>query len=314
MYVVVNSANPKDKAEEMSATLYQFRLSDPSYVKTYRKEWGREKGLRTLQMFQDQSGKVFIASRGREGEIDNYYGYTNSAFIGSFNEQGQLQTIFFKHLSTDMMYLFEKEKTVDKRDGVETLYIRNVLPSAEGGCFIIWEREWEKTKENNVSNGRSTTTYVHTYYNNDNLVIQYFNSANKMLWQKPVYKEQKKQATLADIYTNVASGMINNNLYLFYPDDPKNADKAVDEKEVSEYNISRFGSKDLAGMFVAKFDTKGTYTRKYINWPEDRIGFALCTNSFSYIGNNECIAAVRKIKQGALSVRSEEYTFFKLKF
>ena len=67
-------------------------------------------------------------------------------------------------------------------------------------------------------------------------------------------------------------------------------------------------------MFVAKFDTKGTYTRKYINWPEDRIGFALCTNSFSYIGNNECIAAVRKIKQGALSVRSEEYTFFKLKF
>ena len=314
VYVVVNSANPKDKAEEMRATLYQFRLSDPSYVKTYRKEWGQEKGLRTLQMFQDQSGKVFIASRGREGEIDNYYGYTNSAFIGSFNEQGQLQTIFFKHLSTDMMYLFEKEKTVDKRDGVETLYIRNVLPSAEGGCFIIWEREWEKTKENNVSNGRSTTTYVHTYYNNDNLVIQYFNSANKMLWQKPVYKEQKKQATLADIYTNVASGMINNNLYLFYPDDPKNADKAVDEKQVSEYNISRFSSKDLAGMFVAKFDTKGTYTRKYINWPEDRIGFALCTNSFSYIGNNECIAAVRKIKQGALSVRSEEYTFFKLKF
>ena len=83
-------------------------------------------------------------------------------------------------------------KTANKRDGVETLYIRNILPSADGGCFVVWEREWEKTKENNVSNGRSATTYVHTYYNNDNLLIQYFNKANKMLWQKPVYKEQKK--------------------------------------------------------------------------------------------------------------------------
>lgn len=315
VYVVVNSANPKDKEEEMRSTLYQFKLSDPAYVKTYKKELGEEKGLRYFRMFQNQSGKVFISSTGREGDDDSFYrGYTNSAYIGSFNEQGQLQTIFSKHLSTDMMYLFEKEKAVDKRDGIETLYIINVLPSADGGCFVIWEREWIKSKDNVVSNGRNSNTYTHTYYNNDNLLVQYFNSANKMLWQKPVYKEQKKQETLPDIYTNVASAIINNNLYLFYPDDPKNADKAVDDKEVSEYNISRFSSKDMAGMFVAKFDSKGTYTRKYIKWPEDRIGFALCTNSLKYIGNNECIGAVRKIKQGALSVRSEEYTFFKLKF
>ncbi len=315
VYVTVRSANPDDKEEGMASTLYQFKLSDPAYIKTYKKEMGQERKLKFFRIFQNQSGKIFIAATGREGDDDSYYStYTNSAYIGSFNEQGQLQTIFSKHLSTDMLYNFEKEKIVDKRDGVETLYIRNILPSADGGCFVIWEREWEKTKENNVSNGRSTTTFVHTYYNNDNLLIQYFNKANKMLWQKPVYKEQKKAGTLPDIYSNVASGIINDALYLFYPDDPKNADKAVDDKDISEYDISRFASKDLAGMFVAKFDTRGTYTRKYINWPEDRIGFALCTNSFRYIGNGECIAAVRKIKQGMISVRSEEYSFFKLKF
>ena len=314
VYVVVNSANPDEKNKTMSSTLYQFKLSDASYVKTYKKELGQNKNMRNFKMFQNESGKVFVAATGREDGDDNYSSFTNAAYIGSFGAEGRLQTIFFKHLSTDMMYNFETEKIVDKRDGVETLYITDILPSADGGCFVIWERVWVKTKENMVSNGRTTTTRQHSYYNNDNLLIQYFSNTNKMIWQKPVYKDQKRAEILPNIYSKLVSTIIDGGLYIFYPDDPRNASKAVDDKDVAEYDISRFSSKDLAGMFVARFDINGTYTRKYINWPEDRIGFALCTNSLRFIGNGECIGTVRKIKQSLVSVRSEEYTFFKLKF
>ncbi|MEO7307642.1 MAG: hypothetical protein ABIR78_06140 [Ferruginibacter sp.] len=312
VYVSVRSANPDDKEEGMASTLYQFKLSDPAYVKIYKKEIGKNIQNKFIQMYQNSSGKIFIAATGKEGDGETYY--TNSAYFGSFSEQGQLQTIFSKQLSAVMMYNFDKEKDVDKNGGVIGLYLINILPSTEGGCFVLWEQQLGTTREYIENGATDNQSKSQTYYGSYTILVQYFNSANKMLWQKPVYKKQSRTALLPDIYTKVASFVLNDAVYLFYPDDPKNANKAVDDKEVSVYNVTKFASKDLAGMFVAKFDTKGTYTRKYINWPEDRIGFALCTNSFKYTGNGECIGAARKIRQAGLFVKSEEYTFFKLKF
>ena len=312
VYVSVRSANPDDKEEGMTSTLYQFKLSDPSYIKIYKKEIGKNIKQKFIRMFQNYSGKIFIAVSGKEGDDGETY-YTNSGYIASFNPQGQLQTIFSKQLSPEMMYIFSKEKDVDKNGGVLGLYLVNILPAADGGCFVLWEQILSNAAEYTES-GVANQTKAETFYGNYTILVQYFNSSNKMLWQKPVYKKQSRTGLLPDIYTKPASFVLNDAIYLIYPDDPKNASKALDDKEVSVYNISKFASKDLAGMFVARIDNKGTYTRKYINWTEDRIGFALCTNSFKYIGNGECIGAARKIRQAGLFIKSEEYTFFKLKF
>jgi hypothetical protein len=314
VYVLLQSENPDDKKEANIYWLYQFKLSDPSFVKTYRKELVKNRTAIEIKLFQDESGKIFVSSLGMEIEKekdkdDNYR--VNGAFIGSFDEQGNLVTIFSKQLPATMMYNFETEKRVDKDGYVNSISIENILPTSDGGCFVIWQREWTEIKENNVN---SKNTISHIYYHSDNALVQYYNKANKMVWEKPIYKEQKSSSKIANIYSDLASTVVGGKLCVFYPDDPKNADKAVDDQKVSEYNVVKFANKDLAGMFVAMFDTKGTYTRQYIKWPEDKIGFALCTNSFSYIGNNEVIGAVRKIKQGALFLKSEEYTFFKLKF
>jgi hypothetical protein len=313
VYVLVQSANPADKDEANIFWLYQFKLSDPSYVKLYKKEMGKTRTSREAMLFQDHSGKIFVSSIGLEIEDDKDKKdrhRVNSAFIGSFSNEGNLMTIFSGMLKTDMMYNFAKEKQVDKDGYINSLSIKNILTAADGGCFVIWQHEWIEIKDNNAGNN----TFTHIYYHSDNALVEYYNKGNKKVWEKAIYKEQKTSSKIANIYSDLASGILNNVLYVFYPDDPKNADKPVDEKDVTEYNVIKFGNKDLAGMFVAKFDAKGTYTRQYVKWPEDKIGFALCTNSFEYIGNNEVIGTVRKIKQGAMFLKSEEYTFFKLKF
>lgn len=314
VYVLIQSADPKDKDEANLFWLYQFKLSDPFFVKVYKKEIGKNRTSVQASLFQDQSGKTFVSAIGLEIEDDKDKRdrhNVNSAFVGSFNNEGNLVNIFSGRLKTEMMYNFGKEKHVDKYGYINSLRIKNILPAADGGCFVIWQHEWIEMKTNNVSSNNSITHY---YYHSDNALVQYYNKANKMTWEKPIYKEQKTNDKIANIYSDLASGILNNVLYVFYPDDPKNADKPVDEKEVGVYNVVKFANKDLAGMFVAKFDTKGNYTRQYVKWPEDKIGFALCSNSFEYIGNNEVIATVRKIRQGALFLKSEEYTFFKLKF
>jgi hypothetical protein len=314
VYVLLKSANPKDKDEVGVTWVYQFKLSDPSYMKTYKKELSKNRTSISTNLYQDKSGKVFISSVGIEIEDnkdENDRHRVNAAFIGSFNSDGSLATVFSNRLSPEMMYTFEKEKKVDKNGYINSLRIENVLPSADGGCFVIWQHEWEETKENAVNDRQS---FSHEYFHSDNVLVQYYNKANKMVWQKPVYKQQKSKDNVVSIYTELASGIMNDALYIFYPDDPKNADRAIDDKDVSEYSVVKFGNKDLAGMFVAKFDVKGNYTRQYIKWPEDKIGFALCVNSFVYLGNNECIATVRKIRQGALFLKAEEYTFLKFKF
>ncbi len=314
VYVMLQSANPKDKDEIGLTWIYQFKLSDPSFMKSYKKELSKNHTAISTELYQDRSGKVFVSSVGLEiedekDEKDRYR--VNTAFIGSFTNEGNLATIFSNRLSPEMMYNFEKEKKVDKNGYINSLSIENVLPAADGGCFVIWQHEWTETKEN-VMNERQSIS--HDYFHSDNVLVQYYNKANKMVWQKPIYKQQKSKDNVVNIYSELASGMINDALYIFYPDDPKNAARAIDDQDVSEYSVVKFGNKDLAGIFVAKFDTKGNYTRQYIKWPEDRNGFALCTNSFVYLGNNECVATVRKIRQGALFLKAEEYTFLKFKF
>jgi hypothetical protein len=312
VYVLVQSADPNNEDEANLSWLYQFKLSDPAYIKTFKKEMGKTRTSMQAALFQDRSGRVFVSSIGLEIEDegdkrDRYR--VNSGYIGSFQD-GNLMPIFSGGLKTEMMYHFEKEKHVDKYGWINSLSIKNILPAADGGCYVIWQHEWIEIKDNNVGGN----TVSHYYFHSDNALVQYYNKGNKMAWERPIYKQQKSSTKIANIYSDLASGIINGVLYVFYPDDPGNADKPVDEKKVSEYNVVRFANKDLAGMFSARFDLKGNYTRQYVKWPEDKIGYALCSNSFEYIGNNECIATVRKIKQGALFLKSEDYTFFKLKF
>lgn len=311
VYALIQSANPKDEDDENMFWLYQFKLSDPAYIKVFKKEF--VKNIATVQaaMWQNESGKIFLSNIGLEIEKDNdkdeHY-FVNTAYIGSFNKDGQLENIFSKQLTTEMMYNFDSEKRVDKRGAVNSLRIKNILPDADGGCYVIWQREWSEEATNYKGESGST------YYHSDNLLVQNINKAGKLNWENPVYKSQVRKDNVTGGYSGVSSFVSNNNLYLFYPDDPKNAEKATDDKDVAEFSVVKFGDKDLAGIFMATFNAKGNYTRKYIKWPEDKIGYAVLMHSFKFVGTNEIMATARRIHQGAITLKSEEYTFFKLKF
>ena len=304
-YILFSSDNPADKNDAMKYWIYQFKLSDPSYSKAFKKELGKNMSTVQTELFQDKSGKVYFSSIGMEIEHDDDKDdryHINTAVIGSFDKDGLFQPIFSNRLSNQTMYNFASEKTVDKKGNINSLRIKSILPGSDGGTYVIWQHEW--TEEGNHAD-------VHHY---DNVLVQYYNSTKKMLWEKPVYKQQANRATAENIYAGIATFIVNDNLCIIYPDDPNNADKTIDDQSVSTFSVVKFANKDLAGIFVATITPKGNYTRKYIKWPEDKIGYGICTNSFINIGNNEMIATARKIRQGSLGLTAEGFTFLKLKF
>lgn len=308
MYVLVQSPDPKNDDDASLYWLYQFKPNDPAYTKVFRKEICRNMSSAQASLYQDISGKIYISSVGKEIEKDKDKDETdliNAAFIGSINN-GQLETIFAGTLAPEMMYNFESEKTVDKKGAVNTLRVKNILPASNGSCYVVWEHSWEDEKFK--SDGSTTSTqYL------GNTLVQFY-AGKKLAWQKPVLKVQaQKDDRIQSIYAGITCGLANGKLYIIYPDDPKNATKDITDPKVATFSVIKFGNKDLAGMFVANFDEKGNYTRAYINWPDNRIGFALCLNSLKKISDNEYIGTVRKISQGAITLKSEEFSFFRLK-
>lgn len=306
VYVIVRPCTDEDAPKRYS--IYQFRLSDPAYTKLYSKEFTKGFKVIDIDLFQDVSGKVFLSTvgyRGDEGSDENFY--VNTAFIGTFNDAGQLETISNSQLPAEMMYYFESEKKVDKKGAINTLRIRDILPTSAGGCYVVWQYEWVESKLSNRGDSRST-------YIDDNMLVQYYNKEKKLAWQKPLFKHQVTKDNISFAYSGYKALLLNDDLHIFYPDDKKNATKGQDDKDVSTYSVVQFGDKDLAGIISATFNMNGTLTRNYVAWPEEKVGYAFMPGSMKYIGNNEFIGAARRVKQGALFLKAEQYVFFRLKF
>lgn len=306
VYVIARTCTDEDAPERYS--IYQFKLSDPSYKKVYTKEFTKGFKVIDIDLFQDVSGKVFLSTvgyHGDEGSNENFY--VNAAFIGTFNDAGQLETISSRQLPAEMMYYFESEKKVDKKGAVNTLRIRDILPTSAGGCYVVWQYEWIESKDN--SRGDSRSTYI-----DDNILVQYYNKEKKLAWQKPLFKHQTTKDGISGAYSGYKALLLNDDLHIFYPDDKKNATKGQEDKDVSTYSVVQFGDKDLAGIVSATFSTNGTVTRNYVAWPEEKVGYAFMPRSIKYLGNNEFIGAARRVKQGALFLKAEQYVFFRLKF
>lgn len=304
-YVLVRSVNPEDKDDNSRYWIYQFKQADPAFSKVYKKEFGKNMSMVQADLFQDASGKVYACNIGMEIEKnedkDDIY-HVNSAVIAGFDQNGTFQVYQSGRLANEMMYYFVGQKQVDKKGNVNSLRIKNILPTAEGGIYVIWEHQWTE-----YGNHWNVAHY-------DNALVQYYNSSKKLQWQKPVFKQQSNRESTDEIYAGIYSVLINNNLCLIYPDDIKNADKPVNDYDIASFSVVKFGNKDLAGMFVSNFTPAGDYSRKYIKWPDDKSGYGLCINSFVKTGENEFIASLRKIRQGAIFLTAEGYTFLKLAF
>lgn len=306
VYVILQTCADENAPDRYS--VYQFKLSDPAYKKLYTKEFTKGFRVNGINLFQDVSGKVFLSTTGYQGDegSDEYF-YVNAAFIGTFNDAGQLEVIYNKPLTTDMMYNFETEKKVDKKGAVNKLHIRDILPTSAGGCYVVWQYEWILSKDNGKGESRST-------YMTDHLLVQYYTKEKKLAWQKPLSKNQATKDGISGAYSGYKALLLNDDLHIFYPDDKKNATKAPEDKDVATYSVVQFGDKDLAGIVSATFTMNGTATRNYIAWPEDKIGYAFMPESIKYLGNKEFIGAARRVKQGALFLKAEQYVFFRLKF
>jgi hypothetical protein len=306
IYMIARPCTDEDAPQRFS--VYQFKLSDPAYKKLYTKEFTKGFKVIDIDLFQDVSGKVFLSTVGYQGDEDgdeNFY--VNAAFIGTFNDAGQLETIHNRPLTTDMMYNFESEKKVDKKGAVNTLRIRDILPTSTGGCYVVWQYEWTESKVSNRGDSRST-------YIDDNILVQYYTKEKKLAWQKPLFKHQATKDNVSGAYSGYKALLLNDDLHIFYPDDKKNATKGPEDKDVSTYSVVQFGDKDLAGIVSATFTMNGTVTRNYVAWPEEKVGYAFMPRSMKYLGNNEFIGAARRVKQGALFLKAEQYVFFRLKF
>ncbi len=302
VYIIARTCTDEDAPERYS--VYQFKLSDPAYKKVYTKEFTKGFKVIRINLHQDVSGKVFLSTVGYQGDEGSNEGfYVNAAFIGTFNDAGQLEAIYNKPLTTDMMYNFETEKSVDKKGAINTLRIRDILPTSAGGCYVVWQYEWMLLK------GESNYTYM-----NDHLLVQYYTKDKKLAWQKPLSKHQATKDGISGAYSGYKALLLNDDLHIFYPDDKKNATKAPEDKDVSTYSVVQFGDKDLAGIVSATFNMNGTATRNYVAWPEEKVGYAFMPGSIKYIGNNQFIAAARRVKQGALFLKAEQYVFLRLKF
>lgn len=306
VYVIVRTCTDENALDRYS--LYQFKLSDPAYKKMYTKEFTKGFRVNGIDLFQDVSGKVFLSTTGYLGDEGNdEYFYVNAAFIGTFNDAGQLEAIYNKPLSTDMMYNFETEKRVDKKGAVNKLHIRDILPTSAGGCYVVWQYEWILSKDNGKGESRST-------YMTDHLLVQYYTKEKKLAWQKPLSKNQATKDGISGAYSGYKALLLNDDLHIFYPDDKKNATKAPEDKDVATYSVVQFGDKDLAGIISATFTPGGTATRNYVAWPEEKVGYAFMPQSIKYLGNNQFIGAARRVKQGVLFLKAEQYVFFRLKF
>ena len=309
VYVLVKSANPKNEEDAGLYSVYQFKTADPSYIKIFKKEFTKNIATVQADFFQNETGKVYVSNIGLEIEDekdkDEHY-YVNSAVIGSFNNDGTLETIFAKQLSAEMMYNFETEKEVDKKGHINSLRIKNILPAADGSTYVVWQHEWSEYKE--TANGGSNA-----YYNYDNLLVQCYGKTKKILWEKPIYKRQVQKNVLSGSYADICLFTQNDNLYIIYGDDAKNAEKQMEDKNVAQFSVVKFGVKDLAGISLITLKPNGNSTKKYLKWPADKIGFGLNVRSIKPIGNNEYIGTARKISQGAITIKSEEYAVFKLK-
>ena len=306
IYVITRPCTDADAPERYS--IYQFKLSDPAYTKVYTKEFTKGFKVIDIDLFQDVSGKVFLSAVGYQGDEGSNEGfYVNAAFIGSFNDAGQLETIHNRQLTTEMMYNFESEKKVDKKGAINTLRIRDILPTSAGGCYVVWQYEWIESKDNGRGDSRST-------YIDDNILVQYYNKEKKLAWQKPLFKHQTTKDGISGAYSGYKALLLNDDLHIFYPDDKKNATKGPEDKDVSTYSVVQFGDQDLAGIVSATFSLNGTVTRNYVAWPGEKIGYAFMPRSMKYLGNNEFIGAARRVKQGVLFLKAEQYVFFRLKF
>ena len=122
-----------------------------------------------------------------------------------------------------MMYNFASEKTVDKKGNINSLRIKSILPGSDGGTYVIWQHQW--TEEGNHAD-------VHHY---DNVLVQYYNNAKKMLWEKPIFKQQANRATAENIYAGIADFIVN--------DKQKNL--------IKEYMVVRHTSMELKWFLYA---------------------------------------------------------------
>jgi hypothetical protein len=264
-YIILESDNPEGKADGGRFWIVQTKNTDPSYFKLYKNELGKNVAPTEVRLFQSSQGQVFVASIGKEVENSddrsNRY-QVNSESILRFDANGKIEVLVSKRIPNEMMYFFEKEKKVNKDGYINSLSIKDVLATSEGGFYVIWQHEWLEFKQHSND------------FHFDNLLIQYFNSQNKMVWEKPIYKKQTQSDKIELGYVGIRDFLINDELVIIFPDDSKNAIKPTNDKEVEEFVALKFGNKDLAGLSIATFTKDGTYTKKYINWSEERGGFA----------------------------------------
>jgi hypothetical protein len=307
-YVAIYSANPGDSKDLNMASIAQVSLKNPAKNVLFHEEFGKQSAT-NAKLSQKQDGHIFVSILGNAGERANDYTYdlVNTAFIGQFDDSGQLKKISSGPLANEFMYHFEKEKRVNKDGYVNGLTVADILPASKG-YYMIWEQKWSDTKVNYTGSQTATT------YRYDNAVVQYFDGQNKVRWTKPIFKRQAMSDKINDVYAGLHVIVANDELIVIYPDDSKNAGKTIEDREVELFSVVKFGGKDLAGIFFNRFTSEGNLTRQYVHWPEHRVGYALDLNSLAYLGNHEFIGTVRKIKQGVFMLKSEDYAFFRLKY
>lgn len=310
IYVKVQSANPADAADENLNWVYQFKKSDKNYVKSYKSEFTGAMMLDMMRIEDDEAGNVFVLATGYENEKEKKTRTSekiNNFYVGRFTDKG-LEKLAGGRLNTEQwLDIFDgaKDGRQRKDDYIRGLEINSFHLNSDGSSYLVWEQRVAEQVEGAV--------YTHLYVTSGNALVQYFGSNKKLLWEKPVYKLQVAKDNSGD-YAGMVTHYANDKLYIFYPDDSKNATKDIADRNVEKLTLVKFGNKDLAGFFGLTFGSKGFEKRSYIAWPADKNGWAMNLQSIWHVGSNEFVAIARKLNQGVVSFEQQEYTLIRFAY
>lgn len=312
IYMFVNSDDPED---HINTLLYQLKVKDAAYIKSFKSEWAKTWSPIQTQLLQDNLGRVYVSdlayawsSKSERYEWQNI----NAAYLARFKNDGTIEEIISDKLSAKMLNNFDSNSDIDKGRGINSLRIKDIYSTTDGGFYLIWQHE------PGAAGTGDQTLDILGLPSAYNVLVQYYDNNSKVIWEKVIYKKQENMKfnidKVKDFYVGINSFVANNNLFILYQDNPDNASKGPNDKDVSPLELLKpSGKTNRTGFMVASFTKGGIYTRKYVNWANEKPGYSLVLRSIKYVGNNEVIGTARILTKEMEKGLEGNYSVFKIK-
>ena len=210
-------------------TVLPKKGEDYMYYKIYRITEDNEefyvfdeeiKGINIISptMFQTKTGNL-VGGGYYTGETS----VNKGAFLFRFDVESMKVTEFVHHEFTDdfikegfserSQKKMDKQKAKGKEIGIHDLILKDIIPTADGGFYMVGAVQYIYSTTYTDSNGNTRTR---TYYVHNDIVVSKVSSEKEFLWTEKIRKRENVART--EYGTHYSYILEENNLYLFFRD------------------------------------------------------------------------------------------------